>query len=188
VAVTKGQRVIVALLVLANILVIGGMATYVISQSRGSAAEEPLPAPVQDSTLDSMPIALPCAEYLIESLMEIGETVRVSILDRAIVIEVSFHQQAPASPERPEVSPQVLWTLLDSLSPTFTRICGTPEWVTLSARFEGPGLPEVFTAELAGERLESWLEGTLDDTGLASEANYRAPYAGAGRMVPAPAP
>jgi hypothetical protein len=170
--VTRAQKLILVALTLVNLLVIGGLATTVISQGRG-AGMVASPSPGETALPDTPTAPSPCAEHLITSLQWLGGTTRVSSPGDELLVEVTFGPSGLTASNVPDASPQALWSLLDSLSPAFTQACGTPEWVTLTARFRDAAPPEVFTVRLAGPHLVSWLVGGLDDAGLVAEARYR---------------
>jgi hypothetical protein len=163
------QKLILAALALANVVLIGGMAAYVVSHSRGTEA------PVQSAFLDvdEVPTPSPCADYLIEHLRWLGGTTRVSGFPEALLVDVAFETPPQMAAPEPEALSQVLWTMLDSLSPAFGEICGAPERVDLSARFTSSSPARVFTVQLGGPQLVGWLQGSLTDEALVSMARYR---------------
>ena len=170
---SRRQKLILAALALANVLLIGGMAAYVISHSRGGAAVAEAPEQRVALDVDEVPTPSPCADYLIEHLRWLGGTTRVSEFPETILVDVTFETPPQMAAPDPKALPQVLWTMLDSLSPAFEEICGAPQRIDLSTRFTSFSPARVFTVQLGGPQLVAWLQGSLTDEALVSTARYR---------------
>ena len=159
----RRQKLILAILAVADVLVIGLMAVVVVTQS-GRALPDLAPIPTPS----------PCVVYLLDSLSWTKGSARVSTVGDNLLVQVAVAQPPDAS----RVSPQILWTILDSLSPEFRQRCGTPERLTLMVDYPTLPVPQQYTAEISGESLVAWLQGLITDDELAAANHYRFASAG----------
>ncbi len=160
----RSQKLILILFAFVDLAVIGGLALIVIRSTRPSP---PVAAPVA-----SPPSA--CALSLLEMLSVDGSSARVDWNEvagsaaRATVEVVFTADSLPAPP-----TPQLLWTVLDRLSPAMAEQCDLPPTLTLRVSVADGSRTHTYAVEMAGEILTGWLRGELDDTELAAHTLYR---------------
>ncbi len=159
----RRQKLVLTVFAVTDALVIGLMAIIVATQSG-----RPLP------DLAPVPTASPCVAYMLDSLSWTAGSARISAVDDDLLVQVTF----VLPPDASQVTPQILWTMLDSLSPEFKQRCGTPGRMTLIVDYPTLPVPQQYEAELSGESLVAWLQGLMTDDELAAANVYRSASAG----------
>jgi hypothetical protein len=158
------QKLILVLFAFVDLAVIGGLALTVFRASR-----ESLP---QEVAFAAPPSA--CIAGLIEAYSGEGSSARVdwreegASASHATVDIVLAAEALPAPP-----TPQLVWDLLDRLSPALHDLCDFPSTVILRVTVSGTTGTSYYAIETPGEQLAGWLRGELDDAELAVHARYR---------------
>ncbi len=156
---SRRQKLLLAILGLADLLVILAMGLYVFNHTRAS----PPPTPPEEQ-----PVLSACTAYLLDSLADTGGSVVISWDDTAALINVTF----PETTIREEV-PQLLWIVLTNLSPQLSDVCPLPDTIQLQAVMPGPRVTHRHAIELSGAALNDWLSKEITDAELATRSRYR---------------
>jgi hypothetical protein len=158
------QKLIVVLFALVDLAVIGGLALTVFQNTRESLPQVPAGA--------APPSA--CITGLIEAYSGEGISARIDWREEGAsaphaTLDIVLAAEAlPAPP-----TPQLVWELLDRLSPALHDLCEFPSTVTLRVTVSGTTGTSYYAIETPGDQLAGWLRGELDDEELALHARYR---------------
>jgi hypothetical protein len=163
------QKLVLVLFALVDVAVIGGLAMTVVRSSRRQLPEA---APTAVAATGATPSA--CVAGLLERFSAGGASARVDWNDgagTATRATVDITLAAGSLPEPP--TPQLLWSLLDRLSPALLQECELPPTVTLRVRVTQESGTQLYALETPGDVLAGWLLGDVDDAELAAHARYR---------------
>ncbi|MCU0522388.1 MAG: hypothetical protein MUF84_17065 [Anaerolineae bacterium] len=176
---TRKQKLVVAILGAANVLVIGGLGLYAWLQRRSSAVPHP-PLGAGSQVHTAVPTTSACATFLLESAEVSGWDARVSEMESVLYYEVSTGESAtlalPVSTDEAVTvaADQMIWTVLDSLSPEYAERCRAAVTVSVTAIVvDGLGVRQQATAQVPGDVLALWVQGLTSDDDLAARARFR---------------
>ncbi len=157
----RGQKLILAVLALADLVVIGGLGAYVITHATPPAeiATEPAPRPH------------PCELALIAGVSQPGDTVTVSLHEGQAYISVTRDASANAS----AASAQSIWSVLEALSTVPEEACLPAEMLTITVVTSSTGHSGAHghLAQVAAPDLAAWRRGELTDDEFAQVIRYR---------------
>lgn len=178
---TRQQRLVILAMALVDFLVIGGLASYVVSFNTPSS-----PSPLQN-TPQPTPNNDACAAVLLRNLTESGLIVTVQWDETESIIQVYEHvsgaltahtQNEPVhqATEVPEwftaSSPQILWHVLDRLPHPLPDTCRIPETFMLNVCVRSDAR-QCYTLACQGTSLAAWLAQRFTDDEFAQSAHYR---------------
>ena len=160
----RAHKLILLAFALVDVAVIGVLAVIVIRSSSRGAPDAVLTAPPPSA----------CVASLLDLLSEGGSSARVNWDENdEIATRVTLDLTLAAGSDSGPPTPQLLWTVLDRLSPSLLDPCEWPPTVTLLVSIAEEGGTQRYAVETSGEALTSWLRGDIDDTEMASLARYR---------------
>ncbi|MGC9469071.1 MAG: hypothetical protein ACP5HS_10805 [Anaerolineae bacterium] len=162
---SRRQKLILAILALADLLVILGLGAVVL-RSGATDLDRGIPEP------DATPMSV-CAQTVLDALARTGAEATVAWPEpgEAMPAVVKVHYRPDALP--PDLSPQLVWLVVDSLPPTLLETCTVPSTVTLLVEAIAPDGTRRYAVEINGEALTAWLQNDLDDEALAAQSRYR---------------
>jgi hypothetical protein len=178
----RAQKTILAILALADLLVIGLLGSYVLLDMR--RGHDALNAPTEPDPA--------CADDLLRTfeatLVDPQDSVIVGWSgDRGAVSITLVSSNREGSSETESLSgdtssrltlpleptPQLLWVALDALAAGLPDTCPTPETFVLSVSIRTRAGAIHYVVEAEGKYLQAWRQGTIDDQTFAKVARYR---------------
>ena len=176
---TRQQKLVILIMALIDLIIIGGLASYVIFSSAQSPSgpDRDISQPTGDGET--------CAATLLHELRGTGLLVTAHWDDARSMIQVHVSPstvsdtrmeliQQPGTHSEPLAADgaQILWYILDRLPHPLPDACGVPETFTLTVCTESEG-HQCYVMACRGATLASWLAQDLSDEEFARDARYR---------------
>jgi hypothetical protein len=166
----RAQKLVLILFAFVDVAVIGALAVIVIRNGRQQGPETP-------------PVAAPpsaCVASVLDAFSTDGSSARVDWNDTGSDPPYAMLDIVLAGETLPEApTAQLLWTVLDRLSPSLPELCELPPLLTFRVTVVEGTETHHYVVETSGEALGGWLRGDLDDTELALHARFRTSVAAA---------
>lgn len=157
---SRRQKLVLAILGLADFLVILAMGLYVFRHTR------PTPPPASPA---EQPVLSACANHLLDSLATTGGSATLSWDESTAFVHIAF----PETDLREEDAAQMLWVVLASMPRQTADVCPLPQTVHIQASIPDPRGTHRHAMELSGAVLNDWLTEEIDDAELAAQCRYR---------------
>lgn len=176
-AMNRKQKRILGLLALANIIVIGLLAGYVIITTlQDRPAAPPSPTVTRDAvgTPAGIPGGIPtgdlppCTRYLMETWTLPGQSVQVRRDQAHAWVDLTLTSGADETP-----TPQLLWLTLDLLTQDLIDVCPDLSTLTLTVSIAEDDRIQHYVAEIEGAALSAWLRDESKDDEFATTVRYR---------------
>jgi hypothetical protein len=170
----RTQKVILAFLAVADLMVIGLLGSYVLRQT----PQDPLkPTPTADREAICSDEVMRTFESAFSDNQDSISVVwnkrlgNIHMKLSSITEAVEIGQSPLSVPLDP--SPQVLWVALDTLASRLPEACYLPETITLAISMSTSSDTVRYVVQVEGKYLDAWRRDIINDATFANVARYR---------------